>query len=78
MCDNNTFYRVYHLQGKPAQIKYAATFAYRDHKPGTGPFDCGNCAYFGIKNDEFYGYCLNCHHYIYKGQRPVCDVPETG
>lgn len=33
----------------------------QSHTQGTGPVDCGNCAYYGTTADKlFVGYCLSC------------------
>jgi len=69
---------VYHYRnGKPAYYSYdeelyCGTFPEEwvlDHLPGTGPKDCGNCSYFGSWNGVFLGYCANCAHYVYNGER---------
>jgi hypothetical protein len=41
----------------------------KTHLPKSGPAECGNCAYFGSWNGVFIGYCANCAHYFYKGER---------
>ena len=39
------------------------------HKPGTGPHDCGNCKASGFWNGVFIGYCANCAAYMYQFKR---------
>jgi hypothetical protein len=39
------------------------------HIPNTGPHDCFNCIAYGMKNNVFYGYCLNCATVIYNLER---------
>ena len=44
-------------------IKYHLTFPPKwamCHIPNTGPHDCFNCITYGMKDNIFYGYCLNC------------------
>ena len=51
---------------------YAGTFPEdwsKNHAPGTGPKNCNNCAYFGMWNGVFLGYCANCADHIYNGER---------
>jgi len=51
---------------------YTATFPFEwaeNHLPGTGPKECGNCACYGSWNGVFIGYCSNCAHYQYNGER---------
>jgi len=51
---------------------YTATFPFEwaeNHLPGSGPKECGNCAYYGSLNGVFVGYCCNCAVYLYKGER---------
>lgn len=63
--------------GKPKYYRhndelYTATFPIewaKNHLPKTGPHECGNCAYFGSWNGVFIGYCANCAHYLYNGER---------
>jgi len=40
-----------------------------NHKEGTGPGQCMNCATYGSINGIFIGYCANCAHYTYNGER---------
>lgn len=40
-----------------------------NHKEGTGPGQCSNCAHFGSINGVFIGYCVNCAEYNYGGVR---------
>jgi hypothetical protein len=39
------------------------------HLPGTGPEDCGNCAFYGSCGGHFFGYCSNCANYEYHFER---------
>ena len=39
------------------------------HRPGTGPVECANCAFFGMEHGQFKGYCLNCYDYVYAPAR---------
>ena len=51
---------------------YAATFPeewVENHLDGTGPKDCGNCAFYGSWNGVFIGYCCNCAIHDYYGTR---------
>lgn len=51
---------------------YTGTFPMewaKTHLPKTGPNECNNCAYFGSWNGVFIGYCANCAHYLYNGER---------
>jgi len=47
-----------------------------NHLPGTGPEECGNCAWFGSWNGVFIGYCANCV-YEYTGERG-CGFADCG
>jgi hypothetical protein len=69
---------VYHYRnGKPAYYSYdeelyCGTFPenwVEDCLEGTGPKECGNCAYYGSWNGVFLGYCANCAQYVYDGER---------
>jgi hypothetical protein len=69
---------VYHYRnGKPAYYSYdeelyCGTFPenwVEDCLEGTGPKECGNCAYYGSWNGVFLGYCANCAQYAYNGER---------
>jgi hypothetical protein len=69
---------VYHYRnGKPAYYSYdeelyCGTFPenwVEDCLEGTGPKECGNCAYYGSWNGVFLGYCANCAQYVYNGER---------
>jgi len=69
---------VYHYRnGKPAYYSYdeelyCGTFPenwVEDCLEGTGPKECGNCAYYGSWNGVFLGYCTNCAQYVYNGER---------
>lgn len=69
---------VYHYRnGKPAYYSYdeelyCGTFPenwVEDFLEGTGPKECGNCAYYGSWNGVFLGYCANCAQYVYNGER---------
>lgn len=40
-----------------------------NHKEGTGPGQCMNCADYGSINGIFIGYCANCADYDYGGER---------
>jgi len=67
----------HYRNGKPAYYSYdeelyCGTFPEEwaeNHLPGTGPRECGNCAWFGSWNGVFLGYCANCAHYDYNGER---------
>lgn len=51
---------------------YASTFPeewVENHLDGTGPKECGNCAYYGSWNGVFIGYCCNCAIHDYCGTR---------
>tara|TARA_B100000085_G_C18450711_1_gene474738 strand:- start:566 stop:970 length:405 start_codon:yes stop_codon:yes gene_type:complete len=53
-------------------IRYHLTFSPKwamCHIPSTGPRECFNCITYGMKNNVFYGYCLNCATVIYNLQR---------
>jgi hypothetical protein len=39
------------------------------HKPGTGPKECANCAFFGSFGGHFFAYCVNCAVYEYSLER---------
>lgn len=39
------------------------------HKPGTGPKECTNCAFFGSFGGHFFAYCVNCAEYQYGFER---------
>lgn len=39
------------------------------HEPGSGPKECGNCAFFGSFGGHFFAYCANCAEYKYNFQR---------
>jgi hypothetical protein len=69
---------VYHYRnGKPAYYSYdeelyCGTFPenwVEDCLEGTGPKECGNCAYYGSWNGVFLGYCANCAQFMYNGER---------
>jgi hypothetical protein len=69
---------VYHYRnGKPAYYSYdeelyCGTFPenwVENCLEGTGPKECGNCAYYGSWNGVFLGYCTNCAQYAYNGER---------
>ena len=67
----------HYRNGKPAYYSYdeelyCGTFPEEwaeNHLPGTGPLECGNCAWFGSWNGVFLGYCANCANYDYNGER---------
>ena len=40
-----------------------------NHKEGTGPGQCSNCADYGSINGVFIGYCANCATCDYEGTR---------
>ena len=40
-----------------------------NHSPGSGPKECGNCAWYGSWNGVFIGYCANCAEDAYNGER---------
>jgi hypothetical protein len=78
---------VYHYcNGKPAYYSYDEelycgtfpTFWAENHLPGTGPKHCVNCAIYGSWNGVFIGYCANCAHYEYNGERGrgLIDIGE--
>ena len=51
---------------------YAPTFPLewaQTHKEESGPNNCLNCAYFGMWNGVFIGYCANCACYCYNYER---------
>jgi hypothetical protein len=66
----------HHRNGKPVYYSYdeelyCGTFPTmwaETHAEGTGPKECGNCAYYGSWNGVFLGYCANCA-YVYNGER---------
>jgi hypothetical protein len=39
------------------------------HKPGTGPKECANCAFFGSFGGHFFAYCVNCAEFEYNFSR---------
>jgi len=51
---------------------YAPTFPLewaQNHKPLSGPTDCSNCAFDGMWNGVFIGYCANCCAFVYNYER---------
>ena len=54
----------YVIQGVTYHPSFPLEWA-MSHRPGTGPVDCANCAYYGMQGELFKGYCLNCYHYVY-------------
>ena len=41
----------------------------KNHLNGSGPKECKNCNYYGSWNGVFIGYCANCAHSVYNGER---------
>ena len=59
---------------------YISTFPreWLNHKPGTGPIECGLCSKYGKINQCFVGYCFSCGDYYEKTRgKGIINTPQS-